>query len=444
MTHKNIDFRVPTLARVEGEGALHVTVDDGDITDLRLEIYEPPRFFESFLRGRGFAEPVDITARICGICPVAYQMSAASALEEIAEVEVGGALRDLRRLLYAGEWIESHVLHIGFLHAPDFLGADSGIELAGQHPELIANVLRLKKIGNDIIDVVGGRPIHPVNVRLGGFYRVPDREVISGLAAPLEWAHQTAVELIEWVAGFDFPDARVEHEFVSLRHPVEYAVLDGRIVSDHGLNIDVADFDAEFVEHQVPHSTALHSRRLGHDGAYLTGPMARWANNRDRVPGEVDAIAARLDVPDVERNPFRSIVIRSLEVLIAVMEAQAIVEAYVEPDAAFVPVTPCAGVGWGATEAPRGVLVHRYETDAVGTIVDARIVPPTSQNQTAIEADVRQVVERHLRDHPVSDDASDHELQHLCETAVRNHDPCISCAAHFLTVDLQHEVRSDR
>jgi sulfhydrogenase subunit alpha len=444
MTHKNINFRVPTLARVEGEGALHVTVDDGDITDLRLEIYEPPRFFESFLRGRGFAEPVDITARICGICPVAYQMSAASALEQIARVEVGGPLRDLRRLLYAGEWIESHVLHIGFLHAPDFLDADSGIELAGRHPELIANVLRLKKIGNDIIDVVGGRPIHPVNVRLGGFYRAPDREVISDLAAPLAWAHQTAVELVEWVAGFDFPDTRVEHELVSLRHPVEYAVLGGRIVSDRGLDIDVAEFDAEFVEHPVPHSTALHARRLGSDDTYLTGPLARWANNRDRVPAEVDALAIRLGVPDVERNPFRSIVIRSLEVLIAIMEAQAIVDAYAEPDASFVPVTPGAGTGWGATEAPRGVLVHRYETDVAGTIVDARIVPPTSQNQAAIEADVRQVVERHLRDHPLSDDATDHELQHLCETAVRNHDPCISCAAHFLTVDIRRDGGRER
>lgn len=443
MTHKNIDFRVPTLARVEGEGALHVSVERGDITDLRLEIYEPPRFFESFLRGRGFGEPVDITARICGICPVAYQMSAAGALEHIAGVDVDGGLRDLRRLLYAGEWIESHVLHIGFLHAPDFLGAESGIELAGRHPKLIENVLRLKKVGNDIMEVVGGRPIHPVNVRLGGFYRAPDRDMIADLAAPLAWARQTAVELVEWVAGFDFPDERIEHELVSLRHPTEYAVLDGRLVSDRGLDIDVGDFDAEFTEHQVPHSTALHARRVGSDDTYLTGPLARWANNRDRVPADVDVLATRLGVPDVERNPFRSIVIRGLEVVIAVMEAQGIVDAYVEPDASSVPVTPAAGIGWGATEAPRGVLVHRYETDDAGTILDARIVPPTSQNQAAIEADVRRVVERHLREHPLADDAADHELQHLCETAVRNHDPCISCAAHFLTVDIRRGPGGD-
>lgn len=435
MTHKTIDFRVPTLARVEGEGALHVSVDGDEITDLRLEIYEPPRFFESFLRGRGFGEPVDITARICGICPVAYQMSATNALEQIAGVAVTDAIRDLRRLLYAGEWIESHVLHIGFLHAPDFLGVSSGIELAGEHPDLIRDVLQLKKIGNEIMEVVGGRPIHPVNVRLGGVYRAPDRDEIARLAEPLEWARAAAYALVEWVSGFDFPSLVLDHELVSLRHAVEYPMLDGRLMSDRGLDIDIEAFDTEFTEHHVAHSTALHGRRSNGD-IYLTGPLARWANNRDRVPVEVDDLARRLRVPDVERNPFRSIVIRSLEVLIAVLTAQEIVGRYVRPDQASAKVQPTAGVGWGATEAPRGVLLHRYETDVDGRILDARIIPPTAQNQPAIEADVRRVVERHITAYPASSADSDRELQHLCETAVRNHDPCISCATHFLSIHL--------
>ncbi len=348
-----------------------------------------------------------------------------------------GQLRDLRRLLYAGEWIESHVLHIGFLHAPDFLGADSGLELAARNPDLIRQVLRLKKVGNDMMEIVGGRPIHPVNVRVGGFYRAPDRDAIAKLVEPLAWAHDAAVDLVRWVNGFAFPDLRVDHELVSLRHPTEYAVLDGRIVSDRGLDIDVRDFDTEFSEEHVEHSTALHGRRRSGE-VYLTGPLARWANNRDRVPAEVDALAQELDVPDVERNPFRSIIVRSLEVLIAVIEAQQIVARYVEPELSSMAVTPIAGVGWGASEAPRGVLVHRYETDADGRIVDARIVPPTAQNQPAIESDVRRVVEDHLRRFPGEGTPdSDHELQHRCETAVRNHDPCISCATHFLTVDIE-------
>ncbi len=431
MTHKHVDFRVPTLARVEGEGALHVEVRDDVITDLRLEIYEPPRFFEAFLRGRGFGEPVDITARICGICPVAYQMSAAAALEQIAGVTVDGQRHQLRRLLYAGEWIESHVLHIGFLHAPDFLGASSGLELAASDPELITNVLRLKKIGNDVMEVVGGRPIHPVNVRLGGFHRAPDREAIAALAEPLEWAHGAAVDLVRWVAGFDFPELEVDHELVSLRGVDCYPVLGRRIVSDRGLDLDVTEFDREFSEEHVAHSTALHGRRRTGD-IYLTGPLARWANNRDLVPTEVDALAIELGVATVERNPFRSIVIRALEVLIAVIQAEEIVAAYAEPEPSAVDVIPSAGVGWGVTEAPRGILVHRYETDAAGTILDARIIPPTAQNQPAIEADVRRVVEDHL-----AHDRTDAELQHRCETAVRNHDPCISCATHFLSVDVR-------
>jgi sulfhydrogenase subunit alpha len=373
MTHKNVNFRVPTLARVEGEGALHVTVEGDDITDLRLEIYEPPRFFESFLRGRGFGEPVDITARICGICPVAYQMSAANALEQIAGVEVGGVLRDLRRLIH---------------------------------------------------------------------HRAPDREAVAALAEPLAWARDAAVEMVEWVAAFDFPEVLVDHELVSLRHSHEYPLLGGRIVSDRGLDIDVDEFDGAFVEHHVPHSTALHARRRGSQSTYLTGPLARWANNRDRVPADVDALARHLGIPDVERNPFRSIVIRSLEVLIAIDQAQEVVDAYVEPEMACVPVAPTAGVGWGVTEAPRGILVHRYETDAGGTITDVRIIPPTSQNQAAIESDVRRVVEQHLRLHPTSSETTDHDLQHRCETAVRNHDPCISCAAHFLTLDIRDDERT--
>lgn len=430
VTHKNIDFRVPTLTRVEGEGALHLTVDEGTIRDLRLEIYEPPRFFEAFLRGRSYREPVDITARICGICPVAYQMSAANALEGISGVTVDGQLRQLRRLLYAGEWIESHVLHIGFLHAPDFLGADSGIELAGRHPQLIEQVLRLKQLGNTIMEVVGGRPIHPVNVRLGGFYRAPEAAELAELAEPLEWARGAAIELARWVAGFEFPELAVDHEFVSLRHPEEYPMLGGRVVSDRGLDIDPGEFDDVFVEEHVAHSTALHSRRRD-GGVYLTGPLARWANNQDRLAPSVVALAGELGVGAVERNPFRSIIVRSLEVLIAVEQAQQIIADYVRPERSALDVDPVAGVGWGASEAPRGVLFHRYATDAAGTITDARIIPPTAQNQPAIEADLRSLVELYLG---ADGDLDDHELQHRCEVAVRNHDPCISCAAHFLTV----------
>ncbi len=439
MTHRTIDFHVPTLSRVEGEGAMHVHVSDGTVDDIRLEIYEPPRLFEAFLRGRGFEEPVDITARICGICPVAYQMSAAQAIERIAGVRVGGPLRDLRRLLYCGEWIESHVLHIGLLHAPDFLGYHSGLEIAADHPALVEKVLELKKVGNDVMELIGGRPIHPVNVRLGGFYRAPDVEELATLADPLAWAHDAAVELVHWTAGFDFPDVLIDHEFVSLHHPDEYAICEGRIVSDRGLDIDVAEFEEHVVERQVEHATALHVHSLDGRG-YLTGPLARWANNHDQLPPAVRDLAAEVGVGRVERNPFRSIVVRSLEVLVAVLETQRLVAEYTPPNRAFVDVPPAAGTGWGATEAPRGVLYHRYSTDAEGTILDAQIVPPTAQNQPVIEADLHQIVERFVTDHDGAWPADALPgLEHRCETAIRNYDPCISCATHFLTLHVHDD-----
>ncbi|NNF55124.1 MAG: Ni/Fe hydrogenase subunit alpha [Acidimicrobiales bacterium] len=429
MTHKNVDFHVPVLARVEGEGAMHVKVADGEVTDIRLEIYEPPRFFEAFLRGRHFSEPVDITARICGICPVAYQMSAVHAMERLAGVNVGGSLRELRRLLYCGEWIESHVLHIGFLHAPDFLGYHSGIAIAADHPEMVERVLQLKKTGNDVVELLGGRPIHPVNVRNGGFYRAPARTELETLLRPLEEAREICVDLIRWTAGFDFPDLSQDYEFVSLRHPAEYPFNEGRIVSNKGLDIDVSEFESQSQEFHVAHSTSLHSR-LSERGWYHVGPLARYANNFDRLPATIRDLAGEVGLGPVVTNPFKSIVVRGLETLYAIDEARRIIAHYTPPPAPFVDVPATAGVGWAATEAPRGLLYHRYETDADGLVLTAQIVPPTAQNQPTIESDLRQFVTANL-------DLELDELELRCEQTIRNYDPCISCSTHFLklTVD---------
>ncbi|HSM65638.1 MAG TPA: nickel-dependent hydrogenase large subunit [Ilumatobacteraceae bacterium] len=428
MTHKSLDLHVPTLTRVEGEGAMHVVVRDGVVENVQLEIYEPPRMFEAFLRGRAHHEPVDITARICGICPVAYQMSAAHAIERLAGVTVDGPIRDLRRLLYCGEWIESHVLHMAFLHAPDFLGVDSGITIARQHPELMAEVLHLKKTGNRIMEVVGGRPIHPVNVRLGGFYRSPSRRELGELVPDLERAHAAAIALVRWVAGFEFPsipDRLAEHtEFVSLRHPDEYPLNEGRIVSNLGLDLDVVEYGQRLREIHVEHSTALHATLDG-DRRYQVGPLARWMNNHDLLTDSVRDLGAAVGIGEVETNPFRSIVVRGLETVWAVEEAMRIIDAYRPPPEPAVAVPAVAGTGAAATEAPRGVLYHRFELDDAGIIADAVIVPPTSQNQIAIEADLRDFVQSHL-------DLDDHTLGHRCEQVIRNYDPCISCATHFL------------
>ncbi|MDH3684023.1 MAG: nickel-dependent hydrogenase large subunit, partial [Acidimicrobiia bacterium] len=214
MTHRAAGGRAldtGALARVEGEGAMRITVRDGELTDVQLNIYEPPRFFEGFLRGRSYQEPPDITARICGICPVAYQMSACAAIEDALGVVVGGQLRELRRLLYCGEWIESHTLHIHFLHAPDFLGCDDAIELAASHRREVERALEIKKIGNEILDLIGGRAVHPVNVKIGGFYRVPTRRELAPLRDRLEQGRQLAAEVVEWVASLDAPDQVMDY-----------------------------------------------------------------------------------------------------------------------------------------------------------------------------------------------------------------------------------------
>jgi coenzyme F420-reducing hydrogenase alpha subunit len=425
---------------------MHVEVRDGIVERVELEIYEPPRYFEAFLRGRHFAEPVDITARICGICPVAYQMSACHAIESIAGVRPDGAIRELRRLLYCGEWIESHVLHMAFLHAPDFVGVDSGIQIAQQHPELMQEVLHLKKTGNRILDVVGGRPIHPVNVRLGGFYRAPSRAELDQLVGDLERAHAGAIALLRWVATFEFPSVpgrlAADTEYVSLRHGAEYPLNEGRIVSNRGLDLDVATFGERIREYHVAHSTALHATLSdGRGGSvhYQAGPLARWMNNADLVPASVRSIADELGVAAVETNPFRSILVRGLETLWAVEEAQRIISTYRPPALPAEVVPQPFGVGHGCTEAPRGILYHRYDIGSDGLIDDAVIIPPTSQNQDAIERDLRDFVAGHL-------DLDDHALGHRCEQVIRNYDPCISCATHFLRFDIDRgssEVSSE-
>lgn len=420
---------VAALARVEGEGALEVKVANGAVEHLALRIYEPPRFFEALLRDRMFAEAPDITSRICGICPMAYIMSACHAMEDALAIAVTGPLRDLRRLAYCGEWIESHVLHVAMLHAPDFLGVADVFEVAKTHPDLVKSALKLKKVGNRLIEVVGGRSVHPVNFRVGGLYGVPAATDVRALAEPLKWGIDAAVELVRAVARFDFPDLEQDVVMVSLRHPDEYAIDRGRIVSSRGLDIPVAAFLDHFTEEHVARSTALHGMTKAGE-PYLVGPLARYANNFDRLTERARRAAVEAGLGPVCRNPFQSIIVRMVEVVYACEEALRLVERYVEPEGPCVEPAPAAGVGHGATEAPRGLLYHGYRLDDGGRITAANIVPPTAQNQKQIEADLRAVVGDNLH-------LADADLQWRCEQTIRNYDPCISCSTHFLDLTIR-------
>jgi coenzyme F420-reducing hydrogenase alpha subunit len=275
----NRTIKVDYIARVEGESSLELQVRNGAVDAVRLSIFEPPRFFEALLRGRRFDEVLDIVARICGICPIAYQMSGVHAIENALGIAVEAPIRALRRLFYCGEWIQSHALHIVMLHAPDFLGYPDAIAMARDHGAAVEHALALKKTGNELIRLLGGREIHPINARIGGFYRVPTRAELAPVAEALKQARDQAIDTLRWVAGFPFPECVRDYEFVALQHPGEYPMNEGRIASSAGLDIAVADYETEFIERQVPHSTALHSV-MKQRGAYLVGPMARYAINR--------------------------------------------------------------------------------------------------------------------------------------------------------------------
>ena len=423
---------VEGLSRVEGEGSLRVVVHDGTVTDVALEIFEPPRYFEALLVGRHFTEAPDITARICGICPVAYQMSACAAMEDACGVTVDDRVASLRRLLYCGEWIQSHALHVYLLHAPDFLGCADAVELAESDRGAVQRGLGLKRTGNLIMETVGGRAVHPVNVRVGGFYRAPDPDAVAALADPLRRARDAALDTVDWVSRFDIPDVPGDYRFVALRDGDRYPIESGRPSSSEGLDASPAEFGELVVEEHVARSTALHARLAGRD-PYLTGPLARYALNSGTLPPLAAEAAEAAGLGPVCSNPFQSIVVRSVELVLACDEALALVEAYAPPDPPADDVQPRPGVnasvGTGVTEAPRGLLLHHYEIDQDGTILHARIMPPTSQNQLTIEADLRRVVQGGL-------DLADDDLQWRCEQAVRNHDPCISCAAHFLDLSV--------
>ncbi len=421
-------IKVDVLARVEGEGALDVTLAGDEVRDVHLRIFEPPRFFETLLKGRHYTEVPDIVARICGICPVAYQMSAVHALESLFDVDVGDSIRSLRRLLYCGEWIESHALHVYMLHAPDFLGVDGALDLAASEPEILQRGLRLKKAGDIILTLLGGRAVHPVSVCVGGFSRVPPVSELRTLLEDLKWARDAALDTVRWVGGFDFPNLVQDYTFVALQSEAEYPMNEGDVAASNGLKAPASLFEEHCEEHQEPHSTALHSHL--HGKPYLVGPQARLCLNHQRLRPIVKQAMADVGLNSSVTNPHQSIIVRSLEILQAVDEAIEIIDAYEAPAVPAEHVVVKGGTGMAATEAPRGLLYHRYRVNAEGLIEEAKIVPPTSQNQARIEEDMRNLL-------PTLLDREDGEIAFECERLIRCYDPCISCATHFLKLNIK-------
>ena len=427
------DFDIGQLTRVEGEGSLRLRLRDGKVVDARLAIFEAPRYFEQLVVGRQPDDVLDIVARICGICPVAYQMSAVHAFEAAFGVTIDPVVRSLRRLLYCGEWIESHALHVTLLHAPDFLGVESGIALAAIDRGAVERGLALKKTGNHIVALLGGRPIHPVSVRVGGFSRAPRVSELAVLKPALDLAVEQSLAMVDWVAAFPTPAYDVEPaRLVALKHATDYPMNEGRIVSSDGIDIANTDWSTTFRESQVEGSNALQSHTL--DGRpYLVGPASRITLAGEQLhPLAAEALQRTGLAGEIRTNPFRSIVARAIELVHAAAEARDIVGDYRAPAEAHVAWQARPGTGGWATEAPRGLIFHEYRVDERGRVAWARIVPPTSQNQAAIEAAL-------IGFAPGVLELPEPEAHVRIEQLVRSYDPCISCATHFLDVTVEHE-----
>jgi coenzyme F420-reducing hydrogenase alpha subunit len=424
-----IDIDVPVMVRLEGEGALKFKANNGKIEQLQLKIYEPPRLFEEFLTGRAFQDVPTITARICGICPVAYQMTSILALEALFEVDPGPWVYDMRRLLYCGEWLQSHALHIHLLAAPDFLGFDNAIAMAEDHPETVKRGMKLQALGNELLCFLGGRSVHPIGMKVGGFHKAPSKADADKLLKKCESALEDAKQLVAWCAQLDLPIDEQEFTSVAIHNENEYAIMPGRLRSDNGINIRFSDYENHFIEEQVSHSTAFYSRLDGE--SYFLGPLARLNLNFAQLPNSVKTWATEQGLKFPSRNMFDNVAARAVECHYALVEAIRILSSYSIPNQSYVQFKPKAGRGHFCTEAPRGMIYHHYDVDEYGHITSSTIIPPTSQNQLRIEENLRTAVEAYGLDH------DDDDLRLFCERIIRNYDPCISCSVHFLKLEIE-------
>lgn len=427
-SRRTIALDVPMISRLEGEGALTLRASQGRLESVHLKIYEPPRFFEKFLEGKHFSEQPHLAARICGICPIAYQLTGIRAIEQAMGVTPSPWVQDMRRVVQCGEWLQSHSLHIHFLAAPDYLGFEHVLALADKFPDEVGRAMRLQGLGNALLNLFGARSVHPIGLTVGGFFQAPSPEAVAALQPKLDEGLADAEALVRWCASLPLPEDHQPFVSVALQHATDYPMNEGQVVSSQGLQIPASDYRQHFIEHQEPHSTALYSLHQGQP--YLVGPLARMNLNHARLPEPIQHLARELGLRFPSDNLYHSLLARALECYLAVWEAHRLLDHY-HPQTPRCTVTPRAGWGAHCTEAPRGLIYHHYRLDEEGHLIRVCIIPPTSQNQARIEADLRDAVPRFGLEH---DDAT---LQRFCERLVRNYDPCISCSVHFLRLKVE-------
>jgi len=347
------------------------------------------------------------------------------------QVTISPEVRQLRQLLYCAEYIESHALHIYLLQAPDLVNQESALSLAAEAPELVKQGLRLKKIGNDLLKTIGGRSVHPVNTCVGGFYRWPDEQAIHGLVPELEWARQASIDTVKWAATLNYPDFEQDYEFVALNRIDDYAIYDGYILSSNGKRITPQEFEQHYTETHVERSNALHSH-TANDGTYFVGPLARLNLNYKKLRQIAKETAREIGLKLPLRNPYKGLLARAIELVHTCDLAIELANAYHPQGPSHVEFDIQPGEGCGVSEAPRGLLYHRYIVDEQGMIRFARITPPTAQNFAQMEADLWALAPRVINQ---PQEEASLSFEHL----LRSYDPCISCATHFLKLHIDTE-----
>jgi len=424
---KELNINVHHVTRIEGHGNITVNAKDGKLEEITWSVTESPRFFEAMLRGLNYEDVTWIAPRICGICSIAHSTASIQATEAAFGVQLSEQTMLLRRLLYHAETLQSHVLHFYFLAAPDFLGVGSVFPLVNTHKEVVLRALRLKKLANDLADLIGGRKTHPNSCVVGGFVKFPELSQLKTIQQRLSQAIDDLRETVKLFQGLNIPDFTRETEYIALKDPKEYAFISGDIASTDTGTVPIGNYLEMTNEFCVPQSTAKFSKHAR--DSYMVGALARFNNNYSQLLPEAQKAAEELGLRAVCHNPYMISVAQIVESLHAVEDSLRLIDQIVvrglkeeKPE-----VRVRAGRGIGAVEAPRGILFHDYTYDQKGILTEANCVIPTNQNHNNIQKDMESLV-------PSIINRTQQEITLMLEMLVRAYDPCISCSAHFLQV----------
>ncbi|MDA8085548.1 MAG: nickel-dependent hydrogenase large subunit [Nitrospiraceae bacterium] len=415
-------IKIDYLGRVEGEAGVEFEIRGGKLRRLRINIWEPPRFFEGMLVGRSFDEVPDIVARICGICPVSHMVTSIRAIEKAIGFEPDENVLLARKIMSYSQIASSHLVHLVMLALPDYYGRSSFMELLPGEEALLKKFIRLKDVFNGITAAFGGgRALHPVSMVVGGFTALPDEGRIRGLRSGLPAAGEDMMDVFKTVSALELPDLKTDSELVALSEEGGYAVNKGRISSDMGLDGEEEDYERLFHEKEVPYSNAKKTAVRGR-GALMVGALSRVSLHPDRLSESARKLALESGLAGKNKNPFYNIRAQAVEIVHFTEECRALLDK-VQSGTALPKLRPKEGEGAALTEAPRGLLYHRYAVDRRGVVRKADIVTPTAHNYLGIEENLRRLIENNI-DKPAE------RIRLLAEALIRAYDPCFSCSVH--------------